>query len=130
MHLMADAYAAAAAWLKMNDDYDNNNPDHSWDGEHDLTLTMAESLANLAENMGEPLIVVIQGGLIQGVYCTEPIGREIVVIDYDSEPSFDDELTPVPQGDDRRPVPALVQQETLSEPHDHINCFAKEYLGG
>jgi hypothetical protein len=126
MHLMADAYAAAAAWLKMNDDYDNNNPDHSWDGEHDLTLTMAEALLNLAENEGEPLIIVLQGGLVDAVCCAEVIGRHVVVIDYDAE--GDGGPTLVPQGKDRQPSPAYVRAEAVTEPHEHINAFAKEFL--
>lgn len=128
MTLMEDAISAATAWMKMNDEWDEGNPDHSWDGEHDLTLAMAEALINLAEAQGEPLLIIVQGGLVDTVCCAEPIGRHIIVIDYDAE--GDGGPTLVPQGNDREPVPAYVRTEALNQPHEHISAFAKEFLNG
>lgn len=49
----------------------------------------------------DPIVIVLEGGLVQGVYCPEgqPLTRPVVVIDYDTEGMDDDNgnVVPIPQ---------------------------------
>ena len=50
----------------------------------------------------EPIVIVLEGGLVQGVYCAEgqPLTRPVVVIDYDTQGMDDDmNVVPIPQDD-------------------------------
>lgn len=48
---------------------------------------------------GEPIVVVLEGGLVQGVYSPSGSPRPVVVIDYDNDEIDSDRATEVPQPD-------------------------------
>ena len=85
--------------------------------------------------MTADLIIVMQGGLIEGVYDTKHPDRSIVVIDYDTEGMLPEEITHVPQGD--YPADPSQQQPTAEahvkilapdSPHPWVKRFADKIV--
>ena len=46
------------------------------------------------------IVITLEGGLAQGISTDDPklVGEKVVVIDYDCEGAFPDEVSRVPQG--------------------------------
>ena len=66
--------------------------------------------------MIEPIMVVLQGGLVSSVCSKDPelIGRPVVIIDYDRDDYEESELTGVRQGNGQV-VTAFVRDDEVEE---------------
>jgi hypothetical protein len=49
------------------------------------------------------IVIVLEGGLVQGISTDDPklVGSRVIVIDYDAEGADPEEVSRVPQGDGR-----------------------------
>lgn len=81
--------------------------------------------------MASPLLIVMEGGLIQSIHTNDPDWNvPIVIIDYDTEGADPEDLTPVPQDDDGTTVEAWVVESSTYGMSPHIEEFLWDFLEG
>jgi hypothetical protein len=74
----------------------------------------------------EPIIVVVEGGAVQGVYRDQDTPEPVVVIDYDDEDFDDSMVMQVPQGNQGETAQAGVWRMETKRAHEWIEQFAHE----
>lgn len=75
-----------------------------------------------------PIVITMEGGLIQHIGCTDlERERSVVIIDYDTEDMNAEELDSVPQGD-RPNADGYIIHCRLDLTDDHISEWAATYV--
>jgi hypothetical protein len=59
------------------------------------------------------IVITLEGGLIQGISSDDPaeVGKEVVILDYDSEGADPEEVSLIPQDDDSSEEAIISRQE-------------------
>ena len=82
--------------------------------------------------MASPILIVMEGGLIQSIHSNAPEGvPPIVVIDYDIEDADPEDLVEVPQSEDPNDTtPAYVIEFLTYRMFPHVEEFLWDFLEG
>src|SRR4051812_25181864 len=94
----------AAALNKLLDEL-NSHFDYEDHASRDLQLSKAhDKLVQALDNQKTPLIITLEGGLVQDIVSPDPDlfrGVDVIVVDYDTENSDEDDVSVVEQHDSK-----------------------------
>lgn len=75
--------------------------------------------------MSEPIIIIMDGGLIHDIICADPTDLGVIIIDYDIENLDEDQMVYVPEDKWGLEKQAYVRWTAIDKAHGAVATFAR-----